>query len=100
MTEQAKILEILKRCSCDCQALPPFTREEVGEASVVDRSNVLEEVRKQTGRGALETLQEGMNVELEHCDITHGDLYLTARIALAHLKEDPDYYVKLKKAGL
>ena len=100
MPEQAKILEILKRCACDCRALPLFTIEETKEASVVDRSHVLEEVHERTGRRALELLQEGMNVELEHCDITHGDLYLTARIALAHLKEDPDYYVKLKKAGL
>ncbi len=39
----------------------------------------------------------GMNVELEHQDITHGDLIMTAKIALAHLKEMPDYYTKLKK---
>ena len=45
----------------------------------------------------------GMKVELEHQDITHGDPYMTALIALAHLKEVPDYYTKLKKvegAGL
>lgn len=46
------------------------------------------------------TLLEGMNVELEHCDWTDGDSILSARIALAHLREDPDYYAKLKKAGL
>jgi phage terminase small subunit len=39
----------------------------------------------------------GMNVELEHQDVTHGDLVQTAKIAIAHLKEVPDYYTKLKK---
>lgn len=46
------------------------------------------------------SLLEGMNVELEHSDFTHGDPVLSARIALAHLKEDPEYYRKLKAAGL
>ncbi len=45
-------------------------------------------------------LLEGMNVELEHCDFTDGDAILSARIALAHLREDPQYYRKLKEAGL
>jgi hypothetical protein len=45
-------------------------------------------------------LLEGMNVELEHCDFSQGDPIISARIALAHLREDPDYYEKLKKAGL
>jgi hypothetical protein len=39
----------------------------------------------------------GMKVELEHADITGGDLVLTAKIALAHLKELPDYYSRLEK---
>lgn len=45
----------------------------------------------------LEQLQMGMNVELEHVDITNGDPILTAKIALAHLKEIPDYYTRLAK---
>ena len=45
-------------------------------------------------------LLRGMNVELEHCDFTEGDHILSARIALAHLRERPDYYDKLEKAGL
>lgn len=40
---------------------------------------------------------KGLNVELEHRDVTHGDLKKTALIALAHLKEDPKYYTKLAK---
>lgn len=45
----------------------------------------------------------GMNVELEHgyinrlTNVTDDDLLLTAKIALAHLLEYPDYYVRLKK---
>lgn len=40
-------------------------------------------------------LARGMDVEREHADITHGDAVLAARIALAHLREFPDYYVAL-----
>lgn len=39
----------------------------------------------------------GMKVEMEHKDVTKGDQRATAKIALAHLKEKPDYYTKLKK---
>ena len=39
----------------------------------------------------------GMNVELEHSNVTHGNLGLTGKIALAHLKELPDYYTRLKE---
>lgn len=39
----------------------------------------------------------GVNVELEHNDVTHGDLKKIALIALAHLAEDPAYYTKLSQ---
>lgn len=39
----------------------------------------------------------GMNVELEHQDVTDGSLVKTAMIAAAHLREIPDYYTRLKK---
>lgn len=39
----------------------------------------------------------GMNVELEHKDITNGNVVLTAKIVVAHLKENPHYYSMLKK---
>jgi hypothetical protein len=39
----------------------------------------------------------GMNVELEHQDVTDGSLIKTAMIAAAHLREFPDYYTKLKQ---
>jgi hypothetical protein len=45
----------------------------------------------------IKTLQIGMNIELEHSNITNGDPIKTAKIALAHLKEFSDYYTKLVK---
>jgi hypothetical protein len=50
-------------------------------------------------------LQEGMIVELEHgiqrglrhTNVTSDDLILTAKIALAHIHEFPDYYDRLEK---
>lgn len=41
--------------------------------------------------------QSGLNVELEHRDITCGDPLLTARIAAAHFRERKDYYVRLRR---
>lgn len=44
----------------------------------------------------------GLSVELEHgshnkqTDVTHNDLLKTGKIVLAHLKEYPDYYTRLK----
>ncbi|MGL4874632.1 MAG: DUF5661 family protein [Clostridium sp.] len=46
---------------------------------------------------------QGMNVELEHgtrspkTNVTDDDPLVTGKIALAHLNEFPDYYVRLKK---
>jgi hypothetical protein len=37
----------------------------------------------------------GMNVEREHGNITHCSPVLSAKIALAHLRERPDYYRRL-----
>ncbi len=37
----------------------------------------------------------GLNAEIEHSDITNGDLDLTAKIVISHLKEDPEYYYYL-----
>lgn len=38
----------------------------------------------------------GLNVELEHSNITRNNLTITAKIAIAHLMEFPDYYKRLK----
>lgn len=47
-----------------------------------------------------EEFYEGMEEETEHYDITGGDLVTTAKIVLAHLKENPKYYSRMKAAGL
>ncbi len=51
----------------------------------------------------LEEFRLGLAVELEHgsrdpdTDVTQNDPLLTGKIALAHLKEFPDYYTRLSK---
>ena len=44
--------------------------------------------------------ERGLEVELEHLDVTHGDPIETGKIVLAHLKEDPRYYTKLDSLAL
>lgn len=39
----------------------------------------------------------GLNIELEHRDITHNNEDITSKIVIAHLKEDPFYYYRLQK---
>ena len=51
----------------------------------------------------VEQFRAGMNVELEHgtrepdTDVTGDDPVLTGKIALAHLRELPDYYARLAR---
>lgn len=51
----------------------------------------------------LEQFRMGLRVELEHgardpeTNVTDDDLNTTGKIALAHLKEFPDYYTRLAK---
>ena len=45
-------------------------------------------------------IKKGMKVEQEHRDITKGKKSITKKIVMAHLKEHPGYYSKLKKAGI
>lgn len=45
----------------------------------------------------LSEFKKGLVVEQEHKDVTKGSGLTTAKIALAHLKEMPDYYTKLAK---
>ena len=48
----------------------------------------------------IEEFLEGINIELEHglvnpyTNVTNNDLIITAKIALAHLNEFPNYYNK------
>lgn len=51
----------------------------------------------------VEELRAGMDVELEHglhdvrTNVSDDDPQLTARIAVAHLNEFPDYYTRLER---
>jgi hypothetical protein len=51
----------------------------------------------------IEQFRQGLDVELEHgrrsadTDVTDDDPLLTAKIALAHLREMPDYYTRLAR---
>jgi len=51
----------------------------------------------------VEQFRIGMNVELEHglhdsaTNVTDDDPQVTAKIALAHLNEFPDYYTRLER---
>lgn len=45
---------------------------------------------------SFEEFKMGVQVELEHYDLTEMDPIKTAKIALAHIREVPDYYTKLK----
>ncbi|MGD8506555.1 MAG: hypothetical protein PVF15_07835 [Candidatus Bathyarchaeota archaeon] len=72
-----------------------FSTEEakkIGEALKVDWSKF-----------DVEQFRMGMDVELEHglqdsdTNVTNDDPLLTGKIALAHLREFPDYYTRLEK---
>jgi uncharacterized protein DUF5661 len=64
----------------------------IGEALHIDWSKV-----------NLQEFAMGVNVELEHgsrdpeTNVTNNDPILTGKIALAHLREYPDYYTRLAK---
>lgn len=51
----------------------------------------------------LEQFRRGMEIELEHgkrdpqTNVTNDDPLMTGKIALAHLREIPDYYTRLAK---
>jgi len=74
-----------------------FTEDEarlIGEQIGIDWSSAPFEVAE---------LRAGMDVELEHgahdlsTNVTDDDAIVTGKIALAHLNEFPDYYVRLEK---
>jgi len=74
-----------------------FSAEEarrVGEEIGIDWANAPFDV---------EQFRMGMDVELEHglqdaqTNVTNSDPVVTGKIALAHLKEFPDYYTRLAR---
>ncbi len=76
---------------------PSFSTEEarqVGETIGIDWA---------TAPFDVEQFRMGMDVELEHglhdlmTNVTDSDPLVTGKIALAHLKEFPDYYTRLAR---
>ena len=72
-----------------------FTDEDAAKALARAEIDISDE------RYSIDDLRDGMNVELEHgtrfpdLDVTGDDPVVTAKIALAHLREFPDYYQRL-----
>ncbi len=68
----------------------PEKAKEIGEALGVDWTKF-----------DVEQFRVGMDVELEHgtedlnTNVTNDDPLITGKIALAHLNEFPDYYIRL-----
>jgi Protein of unknown function (DUF5661) len=66
-----------------------------------EAKRVGDEIGVDWSRFDLEQFRLGMEVEYEHgsrdpqTDVTHDDPILTGKIALAHMKEFPDYYERL-----
>jgi hypothetical protein len=71
--------------------------------SADDAKNVGEQLGITWKNYDVEQFRMGMDVELEHgtrdpqTNVTNNDGILTGKIALAHLKEFPDYYTRLYK---
>lgn len=77
----------------------------------MEKKKVSPEEAKEVGEGLgikwdkfdVDQFCRGMNVEFEHglhdnqTNVTGDDLLVTGKIALAHLKEFPDYYDRLEK---
>ena len=65
--------------------------------------SVGDEIGVDWDRFKLEQFRIGMDVEYEHgahdpqTDVTGDDPILTGKIALAHMKEFPDYYERLQR---
>ena len=73
-----------------------FTSNDAGEALELAGIDISGE------RYTIADVATGMNVESEHgtrfpdLDVTGDDPVVTAKIALAHLREFPDYYERLE----
>ena len=76
---------------------------ETRRTSSEEAKRVGEEIGVDWTRFDLEQFRFGMDVEYEHgsldpqTDVTHDDPILTGKIALAHMKEFPDYYERLER---
>ena len=76
---------------------------ETGRTTSEEAQRVGDEIGVDWSRFELEQFRRGMDVEFEHgshdpqTDVTGDDPIVTGKIALAHMKEFPDYYERLKR---
>jgi hypothetical protein len=86
---------------------PPFKKsEDLESVSVVDAlmpfadaklKQIAELLSIDLNKFSFDEFKAGMREEMEHEDVTGGDPLLTGKIVFAHLKEDGNYYSKLKE---
>jgi Protein of unknown function (DUF5661) len=73
------------------------------KTTIEEARRVGDEIGVDWDRFDLEQFRAGMDVEFEHgshdpqTDVTHDDPIVTGKIALAHMKEFPDYYERLER---
>ena len=73
------------------------------EFTVAEAKKIGEKLGIKWDKFDVEQLRAGMNVELEHglrdsaTNVTNDNDLVSGKIALAHLNEFPDYYVRLEK---
>jgi hypothetical protein len=71
--------------------------------TIEEAKRVGDDIGVDWNRFDLEQFRIGMDVEFEHgahdpqTDVTHDDPIVTGKIALAHMKEFPDYYERLER---
>jgi hypothetical protein len=76
---------------------------ETKRTTTEEARRVGDEIAVDWRRFDLEQFRSGMDVEFEHgshdpqIDVTRDDPIVTGKIALAHMKEFPDYYERLKR---
>jgi Protein of unknown function (DUF5661) len=89
---------VSKRDNLDVEEAMPKKRFSLGDAKRIGRTLGLSWKKLD-----LKQFHMGLNIELEHgkktafTNVTNDDEVLTAKIALAHLSEFPDYYTRLHK---
>ena len=81
--------------------MEPTEKAASGDSAVVFSSEEAQEIAAKAGvdltKYDLGEFCRGLEVELEHSDLTAGDPSMTAKIVVAHLNEIPDYYTRLGK---
>jgi hypothetical protein len=76
---------------------------ETRRTTTEEAQRVGDEIGVDWTRFDLEEFRAGMDVELEHglhdpqTNVTDDDPIITGKIALAHMKEFPDYYTRLEQ---